>query len=188
MRRELQCYKWGHSRRAAPRVRAVKSFEFGEGKLWAPLNGPTCNSIALLPHQVTFSAHTEQGKMGPRLGWMLPLIKRRSRIRLEAEQEWTQMSKAWSFLVWSSPKKPKAFWHVDELNAKNKIVFNSFADILTKFRSLIHVGMGLGLINVHYIWSFKTWINVLPLPKSLKSQSLLTTAWWTSVAAVSNVL
>ena len=33
MRRELQCYKWGHSRRAAPRVRAVKSFEFGEGKL-----------------------------------------------------------------------------------------------------------------------------------------------------------
>ena len=28
-----QCYEWGHSRGAAPRVRAVKSSEFGQGKL-----------------------------------------------------------------------------------------------------------------------------------------------------------
>ena len=31
-RRESQCY----GRKAVPRVRAAKSSEFGEGKLWAP--------------------------------------------------------------------------------------------------------------------------------------------------------
>ena len=31
--RVTQCYEWGHSREAAPRVRAAKSSEFGEGKL-----------------------------------------------------------------------------------------------------------------------------------------------------------
>ena len=30
---ECQCYEWGHSRGAAPRVRAVKSSEFVEGEL-----------------------------------------------------------------------------------------------------------------------------------------------------------
>ena len=33
LRRESQCYEWGHSRGAAPRVRAVKSSELEEGKL-----------------------------------------------------------------------------------------------------------------------------------------------------------
>ena len=34
VRRESQCYEWRHSRGLpAPRVRAVKSSEFGEGKL-----------------------------------------------------------------------------------------------------------------------------------------------------------
>ena len=32
-RRESQCYEWGHSRGAAPRVRVAKSSEFGERKL-----------------------------------------------------------------------------------------------------------------------------------------------------------
>ena len=32
-RRESQCYEWGHSRGAAPRVRATESSEFGEEKL-----------------------------------------------------------------------------------------------------------------------------------------------------------
>ena len=31
--REPQCYEWGHSCGAAPRVRAAKSSEFGKGKL-----------------------------------------------------------------------------------------------------------------------------------------------------------
>ena len=34
-----------------------------------------------LPRQVTFPAHTEQGKMGPGLEWTLPLIRRRRRMR-----------------------------------------------------------------------------------------------------------
>ena len=34
-----------------------------------------------LPRQVTFPAHTERGKMGPGLGWTIPLIKRRRRMR-----------------------------------------------------------------------------------------------------------
>ena len=34
-----------------------------------------------LPRQVTFLAHTEQGKMGPGLGWTLPFIKRKRRMR-----------------------------------------------------------------------------------------------------------
>ena len=34
-----------------------------------------------LPRQVTFPAHTEQGKMGPGLGRTLPLIKRNRRMR-----------------------------------------------------------------------------------------------------------
>ena len=34
-----------------------------------------------LPCQVAFPAHTEQGKMGPGLGWTLLLIKRRRRMR-----------------------------------------------------------------------------------------------------------
>ena len=33
LRKESQCYEWGHGRGAAPRVRAAKSSEFGEGKL-----------------------------------------------------------------------------------------------------------------------------------------------------------
>ena len=32
-RRESQCYEWGHSREAGPRVTATKSSEFGEGEL-----------------------------------------------------------------------------------------------------------------------------------------------------------
>ena len=32
-RRESQCYEWGHSRGKTPKVRAVKSSEFGEGEL-----------------------------------------------------------------------------------------------------------------------------------------------------------
>ena len=32
-RRESQGYEWGRSRGVAPRVRAAKSSEFGEGKL-----------------------------------------------------------------------------------------------------------------------------------------------------------
>ena len=34
-----------------------------------------------LPHQVTFPAHTEQGKTGPGLGQTFPLIKRKRRMR-----------------------------------------------------------------------------------------------------------
>ena len=32
-RRKSQCYEWGYGRGKAPRVRATKSSEFGEGKL-----------------------------------------------------------------------------------------------------------------------------------------------------------
>ena len=55
---------------AAPRVRAAKSSEFGEGKCehlrWARLE--QVQHCTDFPREVTLPAHTEQGKMGPGLG------------------------------------------------------------------------------------------------------------------------
>ena len=69
-RRESQCYErdiaWG----AAPTVRAVKSSEFGEESCehlrWTHLE--QVQHCTDLPRQVTFPAHTEQGKHGARVG------------------------------------------------------------------------------------------------------------------------
>ena len=55
---------------AAPRVRAAKSSEFGEGGClhfrWTHLE--QAQHCTDLPRQVTFPAQTEQRKMGPGLG------------------------------------------------------------------------------------------------------------------------
>ena len=71
LRRESQCYKWGHSRGgAAARMRAVRVLNFErkscEHLRWTHLE--QVQHCIDLPHQVTFPAYTEQGKMGPGLG------------------------------------------------------------------------------------------------------------------------
>ena len=71
-----------------------------DGPIWS-----RCSS----PSQVTFPAHTEQGKMGPELGWTLPLINRR-RIRRrrraregqekrKRENRWPILKKLWAALL-----------------------------------------------------------------------------------------
>ena len=54
----------------APRVRAAKSSEFGQESCehlrWTHLK--QAQHCTDMPRQVTFSAHTEQGKMGSGLG------------------------------------------------------------------------------------------------------------------------
>ena len=59
-----------HNVTAAPRVRAAKSTEFGEKSCehlrWTHFD--QVQHCTDLPRQVTFPAHTEQGKMGPGLG------------------------------------------------------------------------------------------------------------------------
>ena len=66
-RRESQ---WVGRGGAAPRVRAAKSSEFGEGGClhfrWTHLE--QAQHCTDLPRQVTFPAQTEQRKMGPGLG------------------------------------------------------------------------------------------------------------------------
>ena len=66
---------------AAPRVRALNlERESCEHLRWIHLK--QVQHCTDLPRQVTFPAHTEQGKiMGPGLGLTLPLIKRRRRMR-----------------------------------------------------------------------------------------------------------
>ena len=70
--------KAGRTAPGVPRVLNLEKVSSGHLK-WTHLE--QVQHCTDLPLKVTFPVHTKQGKMGQGLGLMLPLIKRRRRIR-----------------------------------------------------------------------------------------------------------